>query len=102
MGGTGTGTSTGTGTGTTAQMPGMPGMMPGMDLNAMMAAFGGAAPTSTNADAVDTTGAETRFASQLTQLQDMGFGDRAANIRALTLTGGNVNAAVERLLSGGM
>jgi ubiquilin len=33
-------------------------------------------------------------------LQDMGFFDRDANIRALQATGGNVNAAVERLLSG--
>lgn len=33
-------------------------------------------------------------------LQDMGFIDRAANIRALQAVNGNVNAAVERLLSG--
>jgi ubiquilin len=39
-----------------------------------------------------------RFAAQLQQLQDMGFGDRAANLRALQATSGNVNAAVERLL----
>lgn len=32
--------------------------------------------------------------------QDMGFYDRDTNIRALQATGGNVNAAVERLLSG--
>jgi len=31
-------------------------------------------------------------------LQDMGFFDPDANIRALQATGGNVNAAVERLL----
>ena len=31
-------------------------------------------------------------------LQDMGFYDREANVRALVATGGNVNAAVERLL----
>ncbi|RYH17179.1 hypothetical protein EON65_28955 [archaeon] len=41
-----------------------------------------------------------RFASQLQQLQDMGFGDQAANLRALQATSGNVNAAVERLLNG--
>ena len=34
------------------------------------------------------------------QLQDMGFTDTAANLRALTATQGNVNAAIERLLSG--
>lgn len=33
-------------------------------------------------------------------LQDMGFSDREANIRALQATGGNVNAAVDRLLQG--
>ena len=38
------------------------------------------------------------YATQLQQLQDMGFYDRQANIVALTATGGNVNAAVERLL----
>ena len=38
------------------------------------------------------------YASQITQLEAMGFQDRAANIRALTQTSGNVNAAVERLL----
>ena len=35
-----------------------------------------------------------------TDLQDMGFADRPANIRALQAVSGNVNAAVERLLSG--
>lgn len=41
-----------------------------------------------------------RFATQLRQLTDMGFSDEAANIRALTATSGNVNAAIERLLNG--
>jgi ubiquilin len=41
-----------------------------------------------------------RFASQISQLCDMGFLDTDANLRALIATGGNVNAAVERLLSG--
>lgn len=41
-----------------------------------------------------------RYAAQLQQLQDMGFVDQAANLRALQTTGGNVNAAVERLLGG--
>ena len=42
---------------------------------------------------------ETTYAGQLQQLQDMGFYDRESNIRALQSTGGNVSAAVERLLS---
>lgn len=41
---------------------------------------------------------EVRFASQLTQLENMGFIDRERNIQALTATNGNVNAAIERLL----
>lgn len=43
---------------------------------------------------------EIRFQSQLSQLNDMGFFDPQENIRALLATGGNVNAAVERLLNG--
>jgi ubiquilin len=31
-------------------------------------------------------------------MQDMGFYDQESNIRALQATGGNVNAAVDRLL----
>ncbi|KAK9838696.1 hypothetical protein WJX74_001530 [Apatococcus lobatus] len=42
---------------------------------------------------------EAAYANQLQQLQDMGFFDRQENLQALTATGGNVNAAVERLLS---
>ena len=42
---------------------------------------------------------EVMFQTQLAQLQDMGFFDAAENIRALTMTGGNVNAAVEWLFS---
>lgn len=42
----------------------------------------------------------TAYASQIQQLQDMGFPDRDANVRALQATGGNVNAAVDRLLQG--
>ncbi|GFO34131.1 ubiquilin-1 [Plakobranchus ocellatus] len=41
---------------------------------------------------------EQRFASQLEQLSTMGFADREANIRALTATFGDVNAAIDRLL----
>ncbi|CAL1526136.1 unnamed protein product [Lymnaea stagnalis] len=41
---------------------------------------------------------EQRFASELEQLATMGFVDREANIRALTATFGDVNAAIDRLL----
>lgn len=42
----------------------------------------------------------TRYAAELQQLRDMGFSDDAASLQALIRTGGNVNAAVERLLGG--
>jgi len=42
---------------------------------------------------------EQRFASQLEQLANMGFVNREANIRALTATMGDVNAAIDRLLN---
>lgn len=42
---------------------------------------------------------ETRFQSQLSQLEEMGFVEKQANIRALLATGGNVDAAVEYLLN---
>jgi len=41
-----------------------------------------------------------QYANQLQQLQDMGFADADANLQALIRTRGNVNNAVERLLSG--
>jgi ubiquilin len=43
---------------------------------------------------------EQHYAAQLSALVDMGFTDTAANLRALQATGGNVHAAVDRLLSG--
>lgn len=42
---------------------------------------------------------EVRYEQQLKQLQDMGFYDASQNIRALQATGGNVNSAVEWLLT---
>ncbi|CAL9210681.1 unnamed protein product [Musa hybrid cultivar] len=41
---------------------------------------------------------EERFATQLTQLREMGFFDTQENIRALSATAGNIHAAVEWLL----
>jgi ubiquilin len=41
---------------------------------------------------------EVTFASQLTQLQDMGFSDRDKNKRALLAAGGNVQAAISYML----
>lgn len=41
---------------------------------------------------------EELYATQLSQLQEMGFFDAQENIQALRATAGNVHAAVERLL----
>lgn len=45
---------------------------------------------------------EETYASQLTQMNDMGFTDREACVRALVASQGNVNIAVERILGGGV
>lgn len=71
-------------------MPGMPGM-PG----ATGAAGTGAAAN----NAANQQPPEERYSTQLAQLQDMGFYDSAQNIRALTISGGRVEAAVEWLLN---
>lgn len=68
------------------------GMAPGLaGLLGAGGAGGGALPPVANP--------EETYAPQLQQLRDMGFGNHQENIRALQATGGNVNAAVERLLS---
>ncbi|CAG8576429.1 2367_t:CDS:2 [Rhizophagus irregularis] len=45
---------------------------------------------------------EERFQVQLQQLNEMGFWDAQKNIRALLACGGNVQAAIEYLLSGNL
>jgi ubiquilin len=72
------------------------GGQPGMDFSALL----GAPPAGTPPAAVPVQDPATTYASQLQQLQDMGFTDAAANLQALIRTAGNVNAAVERLLGG--
>ena len=52
--------------------------------------------------AVNAVPPEQLYASQLSQLQEMGFFDAQENIRALSAVGGNVHAAVERLLGGNL
>ena len=71
-------------------------------LAGMGGANAGAVPTPPGGAAPPPAGQapELRYASQLSQLNDMGFFDAEANLRALIATGGNVNAAVERLLGG--
>ncbi|KAJ7521043.1 hypothetical protein O6H91_19G035300 [Diphasiastrum complanatum] len=75
------------------QQPGQTGApaTPGsnLDLSSLLSMLGGL---------VNAVPPEQLYASQLSQLQDMGFFDIQENIRALTATGGNIHAAVERLL----
>lgn len=78
---------------------------PAADFNAMLTNvltnMNAAPPAGTPAVNTGATVApEIRYAAQISQLCDMGFFDADANLRALVATGGNVNAAVERLLSG--
>lgn len=54
----------------------------------------------TNPAATAATNPGELYASQIEQLQDMGFTSREQNIRALQASMGNVNAAVERILTG--
>ncbi|KAH7315000.1 hypothetical protein KP509_21G029800 [Ceratopteris richardii] len=65
------------------------------DMNSLLGLFGGL-PTTT--PEVNTVPPEELYAAQLSQLQDMGFINTEANIQALRATGGNVHAAVDRLL----
>lgn len=69
-------------------------------LQQRMAALFGNPNASPTSSPVDTRSPEERFQVQLQQLNEMGFWDAAKNIRALTATGGNVNAAIEMLFSG--
>ncbi|KAL0702631.1 hypothetical protein Bca4012_058753 [Brassica carinata] len=87
---------------TTSQEPGQTGVAAAGNNNAgldllmnMFGSLGAGGLSGTNQPNVPP---EERFATQLQQLQEMGFYDRAENIRALLATNGNVNAAVERLL----
>ncbi|KAJ8501357.1 hypothetical protein OPV22_011909 [Ensete ventricosum] len=66
-------------------------------LELLMNMFGGLGPGAgvpNNSDVPP----EERYATQLSQLQEMGFLDTPANIRALSATSGNVHAAVDWIL----
>ncbi|EGV64829.1 hypothetical protein PSN45_005175 [Yamadazyma tenuis] len=70
--------------------------MPPIDPFAMFGGAGGAQPPAET----DSRPPEERYASQLSQLNDMGFFDFDRNVAALRRSGGNVQGAVEYLLSG--
>ncbi|XP_024391182.1 ubiquitin domain-containing protein DSK2a isoform X1 [Physcomitrium patens] len=78
-----------------AGLGGLAGMGGGMNMDALLNMFGSLGSTApSNPDAPP----EQMYASQLSQLQEMGFFDTQENIRALSAVGGNIHAAVERLL----
>lgn len=69
-----------------------------MNLDMLMNMFGGLGTGGFTAPNTSNVPPEELYATQLTQLQEMGFFDTRENLQALTATRGNVHAAVERLL----
>ncbi|XP_041082895.1 ubiquilin-1-like isoform X1 [Polyodon spathula] len=84
----GTGSTPSTGSNTSSQGSGETGQQ--QFVQQMLQALAGANP--------QTQSPEVRFHQQLEQLSAMGFLNREANLQALIATGGDVNAAIERLL----
>ncbi|PSS29956.1 Ubiquitin domain-containing protein [Actinidia chinensis var. chinensis] len=70
----------------------------GMGLEMLMNMFGGLRTGLPVAPTISNVPPEELYATQLSQLQEMGFFDTRENIQALIATAGNVHAAVERLL----
>ncbi|GMH02907.1 hypothetical protein Nepgr_004746 [Nepenthes gracilis] len=81
-----------------SQTGGVTGNANNMGLEMLMNMFGGLGAGGLNASENSNVTPEERYATQLSQLQEMGFFDTQENIRALQATRGNVHAAVERLL----
>nr|KJB32741.1 hypothetical protein B456_005G258800 [Gossypium raimondii] len=77
---------------TTRGAPGTP------SLDLLMNMFGGLGAGSLSVPNQPNVPPEELYATQLSQLREMGFYDTEENIRALRATSGNVHAAVERLL----
>ncbi|KAG5530040.1 hypothetical protein RHGRI_030413 [Rhododendron griersonianum] len=69
-----------------------------MGLEMLMNMFGGLGTGSPTVATRSDVPPEELYATQLSQLQEMGFFDTRENIQALMATSGNVHAAVERLL----
>ncbi|KAL4645699.1 hypothetical protein ACB092_02G253700 [Castanea dentata] len=74
------------------------GSLNNVGLEMMMNMFGGLGAGSLAVPSRSNAPPEELYATQLSQLQEMGFFDTQENIRALIATAGNVHAAVERLL----
>lgn len=69
-----------------------------MGLDLLVNLFGGLGAGGLGVPNTSNVPPEELYATQLSQLQEMGFFDTQENIRALSATAGNVHAAVERLL----
>ncbi|GMP32141.1 hypothetical protein CsSME_00006038 [Camellia sinensis var. sinensis] len=77
---------------------GTAGTLDNMGLEMLMNMFGGLGIGSPAVPVRSDVPPEELYATQLSQLQEMGFFDTRENIQALIATAGNVHAAVERLL----
>ncbi|KAB2051096.1 hypothetical protein ES319_A12G032700v1 [Gossypium barbadense] len=80
------------------QTSGTTGAPPTASLDLLMNMFGGLGAGGLSVPNQPDVPPEELYATQLSQLQEMGFYDTQENIRALRATAGNVHAAVERLL----
>ncbi|KAJ1403863.1 Ubiquitin-like domain superfamily [Sesbania bispinosa] len=80
------------------QTGGGTGSMNNLGLEMLSSMFGGLGAGSLAVPNRSNEPPEQLYATQLSQLQEMGFFDTQENIRALIATSGNVHAAVERLL----
>ncbi|KAI8017471.1 Ubiquitin domain-containing protein DSK2b [Camellia lanceoleosa] len=80
------------------QTVGGTGTLDNMGLEMLMNMFGGLGIGSPAVPDRSDVPPEELYATQLSQLQEMGFFDTRENIQALIATAGNVHAAVERLL----
>ncbi|KAK1151506.1 ubiquilin-4 [Acipenser oxyrinchus oxyrinchus] len=83
--------SSGTGPTTGPSPPGGPPSSQQQLMQQMLQMFAGGSSAATQTP-------EVRFQQQLEQLSAMGFINREANLQALIATGGDINAAIERLL----
>ncbi|GMJ00642.1 hypothetical protein like AT2G17200 [Hibiscus trionum] len=81
-----------------AQTGSTAGALPTAGLDSLMNMFGGLGAGSLSVPNQPDVPPEELYATQLSQLREMGFYDTQENIRALRATSGNVHAAVERLL----
>ncbi|KAF5798513.1 putative Ubiquitin-like domain, Heat shock chaperonin-binding, UBA-like superfamily, ubiquilin [Helianthus annuus] len=85
-------------TGDAGQTGGATGAPSNLNLDMLMNMFGGLGAGSFGTPNNSNVPPEELYATQLAQLQEMGFFDARENLQALTATRGNVHAAVERLL----